>query len=44
MCVSVDLGDELRVMLEPHDIHNKRLIFLPVNDNSQADSIGGSHW
>ena len=36
--------DEARQMLEPAKILDRNLVFFAINDNANADSIGGSHW
>ncbi len=30
--------------LEPLDARNKRYIFIPINNNANAEQAGGSHW
>ena len=30
--------------LEPLDARNKRFIFMPINNNADAERVGGSHW
>lgn len=36
---------ELREMvMEPLDLQNKKIILIPINNNSNATSVGGSHW
>ncbi|KAI0239427.1 Sentrin-specific protease 8 [Lamellibrachia satsuma] len=39
-----DDEDELGLFLEPLELHSKQRIFLAVNDNTELDSAGGSHW
>jgi len=36
---------ELREMVsEPLDLQNKGVILIPINNNSNVTSVGGSHW
>ncbi|XP_066283873.1 sentrin-specific protease 8-like [Branchiostoma lanceolatum] len=37
-------GDDLAPFLEPLDLSSKKLVFLAVNDNTNLESTGGSHW
>ncbi|XP_019625899.1 PREDICTED: sentrin-specific protease 8-like isoform X2 [Branchiostoma belcheri] len=37
-------GDDLAPFLEPLELSCKKYIFLAVNDNSNIESTGGSHW
>ena len=39
-----DDEDELGLFLEPLELHSKQRIFLAINDNTELDSAGGSHW
>jgi sentrin-specific protease 8 len=37
--------DEARVcILEPLELNNKELLFFPLSDSNNRDTIGGCHW
>ena len=37
-------GPELKIFLEPLNLHEKKLIVLAVNNNASSETCGGSHW
>lgn len=42
--VSNSAPGDLGLLLGPLDLCSKRLVLLPVNDNPDVESAGGSHW
>ncbi|XP_070558412.1 sentrin-specific protease 8-like isoform X2 [Ptychodera flava] len=42
--IKLSPASDLGIFLEPLNLHNKKFIFLAVNDNESCDSVGGSHW
>jgi len=37
--------EDIKASLEPLNVKNKRLIFIPINDNTNTEATsGGSHW
>lgn len=43
-CLKVSQCQELGVFLDPLQVEKRTFIFLPVNDCTQVESPGGSHW
>ncbi|XP_061186543.1 sentrin-specific protease 8-like [Saccostrea echinata] len=43
-CIKLLPSDQLGEFLEPLNLPSKQYVFLPVNDNSQCEQTGGSHW
>lgn len=43
-CLKVSRCQELGVFLDPLQVEKRTFIFLPVNDCTQTESPGGSHW
>jgi len=37
-------AEELEIFLEPLELLTKEIVFLAVNDNSDVEKTGGSHW
>lgn len=37
-------SDELGAILSDLDLVNKKIIFIPINDNADINRSGGSHW
>ena len=43
-CIKLIAADQLSVILEPLDLSSHTAVFLPVNNNRDPCSPGGSHW
>ena len=43
-CIKLIAADQLSVSLEPLDLSSHTAVFLPVNNNRDPCSPGGSHW
>ncbi|XP_026282755.1 sentrin-specific protease 8 [Frankliniella occidentalis] len=43
-CLKVSRCQELGVFLDPLQVEKRTFVFLPVNDCTQVESPGGSHW
>ena len=35
---------DVQTILQPLQIENKKLLLMPINDNSYSEAAGGSHW
>lgn len=36
--------EDLQAILQPLELSSKKLVLIPINDNSYSESAGGSHW
>ena len=43
-CIKLISADQLAVILDPLDLSSHTAVLLPVNDNTDPASAGGSHW
>ncbi|XP_033746441.1 sentrin-specific protease 8-like [Pecten maximus] len=42
--IKLSPAEEVRIFLEPLNLKVKEYVFMPVNDNSNPEDAGGTHW